>query len=297
MEIPSKKVFITGLSGFTGIHLSKYLIEIGYQVFGLGSNEYVSIYNSKKLDILDQDLIVEFLTQVQPDYIIHLAGKSFVGHKVPFDFYKVNVLGTESLLNSIIQAKINVQKVILASSATVYGQQDNFVLSENMMPNPVQHYGISKLAMELISKTYFDKLPIIITRPFNYTGTQHSLNFLIPKIISHFIDKKETIELGNIDTFREYNDIDWVCDIYHKLMLSDFQSDIVNICSGQTYSIDDIIQTATKISNHSIEVKSNPEFVRANEIKELKGCTKKLFSIVNSQTKNNLENLISKMLT
>jgi nucleoside-diphosphate-sugar epimerase len=190
-----------------------------------------------------------------------------------------------------------VQKVILASSATVYGNQSSFILSEDMIPAPNNHYGISKLAMEFIAKTYFDKLPIIITRPFNYTGVGHSEDFIVPKIVKHFREQKMILEIGNIKTLREFNDVAWVCDIYWKLAMCSSISEIVNIASGKTQSIESIIKKLAEISKHELEIKVNPRFVRENEIYELKGSVEKLRTMIDIHfAENQIDDLLEKML-
>jgi nucleoside-diphosphate-sugar epimerase len=294
MGIPSKKAFITGLNGFTGVHLANYLFDQKWEICGLGLNNNASTLHAK---LEEKDKIVAFLKNQKPTHIFHLAGISFVGHQNQEDFYKVNTIGTQTLLDAIIESKIEVQKVILASSATVYGNQDSFVLAETMSPNPNNHYGISKLAMEFVAKTYFDKLPILISRPFNYTGVGHSVDFIVPKIVKHFREKNSILEIGNINTLREFNDVAWVCDIYLKLAESNAVSEIVNIASGNTNSIESIINKLSILSNHTIDIKVNPKFVRKNEIFELKGSVDKLKSIINiSEVENNIHILIDKML-
>lgn len=298
MEVHSKKVFITGIGGFTGTQIAQFLKNKGWTITGLGSVVGNSDYTCISTDLSNKDEITDFLSVQKPNYILHFAGISFVGHPNPIDFYQVNTIGTQLLLDAVLAASIKVEKIILASSATIYGNQDNFILSEEMTPNPVNHYGMSKLAMEYIASTYFDRLPIIITRPFNYTGTGHSLNFLIPKIISHFKEKKEKIALGNLHTLREYNDVDWVCDVYMKLLESSSKSEIVNLCSGKTHSIEEILLIASEISNHNIDIEVNPQFVRTNEIHELKGSGQKLYSMIDQDElpENDIYQLIKKML-
>ena len=134
--------------------------------------------------------------------------------------------------------------------------------------------------MENKVSNYFNKLNIIIIRPFDYTGVGQESHFLVPKIISHFKSKNPVIELGNLDTFREYNDLRFVSEIYINLLKSTFQSVAVNIYSGKTHSISEILQAMEKITSHSIKVKVNDKFVRKNEIKELKGSTSKLKTIL-----------------
>jgi nucleoside-diphosphate-sugar epimerase len=104
--------------------------------------------------------------QVQPDYVIHLAAKSFTADSDILGFYESNVLGTENLLKALAKQSKSLQKVILASSASVYGNQAINTLDETLCPQPNGHYGISKLAMEMIAKPYENQLPLIVTRPF-----------------------------------------------------------------------------------------------------------------------------------
>jgi nucleoside-diphosphate-sugar epimerase len=160
----------------------------------------------------------------------------------------------------------------------------------------INHYGISKLAMEFIAKTYFDKLPITVTRSFHYTGVGHSEDFFIPKIVKHFIERKDTISLGNINTLREFNDVKWVCDVYHNLALCNETSEIINIASGNTISNSEVIQALKRQTLHDIKIEINSNLVRENEIMELKGDAKKLKTLINYQEGRNIIYLLDEYL-
>lgn len=274
-----ERIFITGINGFTGKHLEKFLLEKGYEVYGI-VNTKTSNKNHFKCDLLDKTTLSEILIKIKPDYVYHLAAISFVNDSNKLRMYEVNVLGTLNLLESITDLEYRPQKILIASSAAIYGNQNKEVLDESMTPLPVNHYGNSKLAMENMVRTYFDRLNIALVRPFNYTGVGQEDHFLIPKIVQHFKEKRKVIELGNLDVYREFNDVRDIIRIYYKLMNSDFQSDVVNVCSGKEISLNDILKKMELISNFSIKVKVNPKFVRQNEIKVLKGSTKKLKSIL-----------------
>lgn len=295
MEVPFKeKVFITGINGFTGKHLEKHLIEKGFQVYG-STLEKTNVTNHFKCDILNEDTLFNVLNKVQPHYVIHLAAISFVASKNQENIYTVNVFGTINLLNAIDKLDYSLNKVLIASSATVYGNVEG-ELNETMCPKPVNHYGNSKLVMENMIKPYFDKLNIIISRPFNYTGVGQEAHFLIPKILSHYKLGKEEIELGNIDVFREFNDVNFVIRSYTELMLSNRRSEIVNVCTGNAISISKILSVMENIAGYAIKVKVNPMFVRPNEIRVLKGSTQKMTNIIGDFINDfNIENTLTKM--
>jgi nucleoside-diphosphate-sugar epimerase len=288
-----KKILITGIDSFTGKYLSNYLKNFNYDIYGTSLHrEEEKIY---KCDITNFSDLERVIINIKPNYIIHLAAISFVGYKNYENFYKINTIGSINLLETLIENNILPEKIILASSAVVYGNQKIEILSEELCPNPTNHYGCSKLAMEHLAKNYFDKLPIIITRPFNYTGIGQKEYFLIPKIIKHFKDKKSFIELGNLDVVREFNDVNFVCEVYKRLLESEIKSEIVNICSGRGIKLLDIINMMEKIAGFKIKIKINPKFVRKNEIKKLIGSNKKLFSLIGRIEPKNFEEVLKEM--
>ena len=274
----SKKVLITAIDSFTGSYLSSYLQNCGYDVYG--TSFFKKTDKTYKCDITKKEDIVSALKQVSPEFIIHLSGISFTEHGNNEDFYKVNTIGTINILDALAELNINPLKVILASSATVYGNQGLEVLDESLCPSPANHYGSSKYAMEYLVKNYFTKLNLIIVRPFNYTGTSQEEHFLIPKIVKHFKESKKEIELGNLDVSREFNDINYVCEVYKKLLESDVKSEVVNICSNRGIKLLDVIEMMNELAGYEIDVKVSPAFVRKDEIKTLTGSTTKLFELI-----------------
>ena len=289
------RVLITGINGFTGVYLEKLFRSYDFQVFGTTIDEPLKDTHLK-CDITNIDDVKAVLNEIRPDYIIHLAAISFVASD-PMKTYKVNVFGTLNILDSLVQLKLAPKKIILASSAAVYGNQQGS-LSESNFPTPVNHYGNSKLVMENMAKNYFDKLKILMVRPFNYTGIGQESHFLIPKIISHYVLGKKTIELGNINVFREYNDINDIVRAYYMLLIGDAHSQIFNLCSGKSYSISQILIFLNKKVNYEIKVSVNQNFVRKNEILDLKGDPSKLYQFLgDKQFETNIDETLSRMLS
>ncbi|WP_252734356.1 GDP-mannose 4,6-dehydratase [Arenibacter algicola] len=283
MEVHSKKIiFITGITGFTGKHLEEYYSKRGFGVYGTTFTE-PSSSNHFKCDILEEEELFKILNKLKPEYIIHLAAISFVAAKDQKNIYNVNIFGTLSLLNALTKLDYLPTKILIASSAAVYGNIEG-ELGEELCPEPVNHYGNSKLVMENMVKGYYDQLNIIIARPFNYTGTGQENHFLIPKIVSHYKENKKEIELGNIDVYREFNDVHYVVRCYNELLFSRFKSDIFNVCSGNAININYILSVMNQLADYAIKVNVNPKFVRKNEIDILKGNPQKLFAHIGNFT-------------
>jgi nucleoside-diphosphate-sugar epimerase len=139
---------------------------------------------------------------------------------------------------------------------------------------------MSKVAMEEMAKTYFDKLPIVIARPFNYTGPGQKDNFLIPKLVKHFVNKLPCIELGNLEVEREFNDVSLICDAYLTLLKFGESGEIYNVCSGQAKSLKNVVDTLSKITGHKIQINVNPDFIRANEVHRMCGDSTKLQNLL-----------------
>ncbi len=266
-----KTVLITGVDGFTGRYLTEALKQQGLTVVGLSGVLDSPSMGIFKCDLLDSVRLNNLVKEIKPDYVAHLAAIAFVGHGNNEDFYRVNVVGAMNLLDALCQTGLSLSKVLVASSANIYGTPNIELIDEAIAPAPVNHYAASKLAMECMVRTMFSKLPIIITRPFNYTGLGQNEQFLIPKIIGHFKRGEKVIELGNLDVSRDFSDVRDVVASYAALLISKASSTAVNICSGRATSLREIIKSSQEIAGYEIEVRVNPTFVRANEIVSLRG--------------------------
>ena len=289
MNPKSSRVLITGIEGFTGKYLSSELKNHGYEVFGLSNSRDETTSNDKehifKCDLINLNLLKKTVQQISPDFVVHLAAIAFVNHDDIGEMYSTNIVGTKNLLESLLPIKNNIKKVVIASSANVYGNSDSNVLTEESLIAPANDYAVSKVAKEYVAKIYSHDLPILLTRPFNYTGIGQSDKFLIPKIISHIKEKKAVIELGNINVSRDFTDVRDVVKIYRHLMENlSIKNETINICSGNIHSLEDILNMAQESSGHSIKININPQFIRANEIKILQGSNKKLVSLMGGFT-------------
>jgi nucleoside-diphosphate-sugar epimerase len=170
--------------------------------------------------------------------------------------------------------------VLLASSANIYGNAAVPVIDESVAPAPANDYAVSKLAMEYMARLWMDRLPIVITRPFNYTGVGQSENFLLPKIVSHFRKGARRIELGNLAVARDFSDVRTVAKTYRRLLAAAPAGEVFNICSGRSHSLESLIDMMNDIAGYRIDVHVNPAFVRANEVRTLSGNNAKLASTI-----------------
>lgn len=273
------RVLLTGANGFTGVHLRAELEAAGYAVVGAvvgvpaGPHEVA-------LDITSLDNCRSVMEAIRPDYLVHLAAISFVQHADAEAFYRVNVIGTLNLLQALVDAGVSPRRVLIASSANVYGNATAGIIAESQTPQPVNHYAASKLAMEHMARTWNDRLPIVMTRPFNYTGIGQERHFLVPKIVAHFVQRAPVIELGNLDVERDFSDVRTVARIYRGLLECDCAGQTVNVCSGRPYSLRGILAMMEEICGYQIDIQVNPAFVRQSEVKILIGSPERMRALL-----------------
>ncbi len=279
------KILLTGSAGFTGHHFAVSAQAAGHQMLTL------------RADLTDKAAVAAEVLQAAPDAVVHLAAISFVGHADDSDFYRVNVVGTMNLLAALAALPQPPVKVLLASSANIYGNCDASPITEDQPPAPVNHYAASKLAMEHMARTWGDRLPIVITRPFNYTGAGQGGQFLIPKLVEHFARKAPRIELGNLHIEREFNDVRMVCGAYLALLAHGEPGQAYNVCTGQTYTLQNVLNMLTEITGHTLEIQINPSFVRANEVHRLCGNPAKLQACTGAPVPIPLADTLRSMLT
>jgi nucleoside-diphosphate-sugar epimerase len=293
---PDRRVLVTGSSGFTGRYMCEELQTAGYRVFGVGI-QHVPVPGYFQADLQDLAQLSAVLAYVKPDVVIHLAALAFVGHGDADAFYQVNLLGTRNLLEAIAACDKTPDCVLLASSANVYGNQIEGVLNESTLPAPANDYAVSKLAMEYMARTWQDKLPIVIVRPFNYTGVGQAENFLLPKIVNHFRHKANVIELGNLDVCRDFSDVRSVVSAYRHLIETCPAGQTFNVASGQTYALGEILSLCEEITGHHITVRVNSAFVRSNEVKTLCGDASRLKACIGPWDTQPLRETLKWMLT
>jgi len=279
-EGEGKRALITGLRGFTGYYMARELTAAGYQVHGTvlpGEPTGPDIF---AVDLLDRASVAAAVEKVQPDVVVHLAAIAFVAHNDADQMYRVNVVGTRNLLEALAAGSHKPSSVLLASSANIYGNARVPVIDESVAPNPANDYAVSKLAMETMARLWMDKLPIVIARPFNYTGVGQTENFLLPKIVSHFRKEARRIELGNLAIARDFSDVRMVAKSYRRLLAAAPSGEAFNVCSGQPHTLESLIDMMSEIAGYRIEVHVNPAFVRANEVLTLTGSNAKLTGVI-----------------
>lgn len=270
------RALITGIKGFTGRYVAAELEAAGWDVFGIGAHEEDGDSCYWRADLGDVPRLRQVVAEVQPDAVIHLAAIAFVGHGDADAFYRVNLIGTRNLLEALSSVDRLPGCVLLASSANVYGNATEGMLSEATPANPANDYAVSKLAMEYMANLWKDRLPIVTVRPFNYTGIGQAENFLLPKIVAHFRRRAEVIELGNLDVWRDFSDVRAVARAYRRLLELRPIGQTFNVCSGRMHSLREVIALAEGLTDHRIRVEVNPAFVRGNEVKRLCGDPSRL---------------------
>ena len=283
------RVLVTGLSGFTGPHLARALRAADHEVLGadIGSG----------FDLRARETMAAALHEARPEYVVHLAALSHVTEGDAAEVYRVNTVGTAALLEAIAAAAPQVRKVLLASSAQVYGNTDVDPIDEAVPPAPVNHYACSKLAMEFIARTWFDRLPILIVRPFNYTGPGQSESFLIPKLVAHYAQRRPVLDLGNIDVERDFSDVRLVADAYARLLSTDAVATAVNVCSGRGRSLRSVLDALQAITGHEPQLRVAEHLVRRAEVRRLVGSNRRLRELIGELRYTDFDDLLRWMVS
>lgn len=288
------RVLVTGGEGFTGKYMRAELEAHGHEVVSLshrndGSADFA-------VDLCDRDAVRHVLSGVRVDAVIHLAAIAFVAHGDVEQMYRVNIVGTRNLLEALASSSQAPRIVLLASSANVYGNSDTEVIDEQVEAKPANDYAVSKLAMEYMARTWMDRLPIVIARPFNYTGVGQSRQFVIPKIVEHYARRQSSIELGNTDVVRDFQDVRDVVSAYRRLIELAPVGATFNLCSGIGHSLGDVLSMLAEQAGYRIRVDVNPQFVRSNEVFRLVGNSGKIESVIGNSSRRTLSETLGWML-
>lgn len=290
------KILITGVAGFIGTNTALHLLKKKHTIYGLDNfDEYNSIklkkfrlnklkkfknFIFKKINICNKKLLIKFISGKKIDAIIHLAGQAGVRYSYvnPSKYIKSNVLG---FLNLIFAAKMsNIQKILFASSSSVYGNSNKFPLKENHELNQINIYAVSKMLNEKIAETYgkISNIKFIGLRFFTIYGEYGRPDMFLFKMFKSSKNKKTFYLNNNGNHDRDFTYIQDVVVILEKLLKKEFKNTmILNICSNNPENILKITQLFQK--KHHLNVK----FIKKHKADILKthGDNKKIKKISN----------------
>ena len=293
-----EKLLITGGNGFIGRYLCRECEKRQMDYLTISDRMPVDSRCGRKVDLLDYAGLREALAQYQPDAIVNLAAIADPIHGDPLEFYRVNVGGTENLLRAAGEVLAPGCRVVLISTAGVYGNQQAECLNEDSPFNPINHYSYSKMVTELLSRQYSDLLDIHIVRPFNIIGYGQKENFFVPKLVKHFANRTQEIQLGNLGAVRDYVSVEFCSKVLLDIASADGDlPGTVNVCTGVGYSCQQVIDILQDLTRFCPKVVSTAQFTRSNEVWRLVGDTGRLERVVKSKyTTLNLPSILQSML-
>jgi len=242
-------ILVTGGAGFIGSHLVNRLIEEGHKVIVIdnlstGKRENLNPEaDFHQLDICDFEKIKPLFQDI--DYVFHLAAipRVPISVKDPIATSEVNVMGTINVFKAATDDKI--KRVVFISSSSVYGDQKELPLKENMIPNPISPYALQKLVGEQFAKlfTQLYKIPIISLRYFNVYGSRVDPDSEYSLVIGKFLKQKSqgkplTI-FGDGEQTRGFCYVDDVIEANIKAVRSERLKggEVINIGSEKSHSI------------------------------------------------------------
>ncbi len=285
----TKRALITGVAGFAGSHLARELVRDGWDVSGIERHgavlsnltDLIDRIRVEECDILSAKDVGYVLRKHKPDAVFHLAGTSFVpaAQNAPQMAFEINVKGS---LNILEETRENAPEAVLLiiSSAEVYGRSDpdRMPLIEDNKLRPVNIYALTKVCAEEISFYYHrvKGLNCVVLRPFNHIGPGQRPSFVTSAFALQIArieagKQKPVLWVGNLEAARDFTDVRDMVRAYR--MAAEFCEPAVpyNICSGKAYKIKEILDKLLALSKVEIEIREDPERLRASEVPIFQG--------------------------
>lgn len=285
------KILITGIGGFAGSHLADYITSnVNASVYGIlrdtEKNDNIK-HLTDKLELFHCEIgefqpVFRVIKEVKPDIIFHVAGQAFVPSSFEFaaETFRTNVIGTINIFEAVKACEIN-PRIIVVTSGEVYGETFGLpaLHSEQSVPRPVNPYAASKTSVDYIAQTYknYEGLNIVIARPFNHTGPRQRANFVCSSIAKQISEIKKNnsapiLKVGNIQARRDFTDVRDIVRGYWMLSQIDNKNNFIfNLCSGNIFSIEEIIKLFEKISGMEFQLNVEAKRLRGYDIQLLAG--------------------------
>ena len=293
-----KKVLITGIYGFVGFYLSRYLLDqdieiVGFDAPGIFSEEFHFRFKNEiekgqltvlKCDLNDVSSLNLLFHNHSFDSICHLAGTAFVpdSWRDPAGVLKNNTLNTVHFLQ-VARDNDWIGRFLYISSSDVYGSPPKSALpiTETTPVSPESPYASSKYAAEEFA-LYFnnEKIKVIVARPFNHIGPGQKSSFVVPSFLKRILsaerEGKKSIAVGDLSSGRDFTDVRDVVKSYKILMENGIPGEIYNVCSGKMVTIQEILDVAIDISGAKISFMQDSSLLRPGGVNFRYGSAEKL---------------------
>lgn len=318
-KFEGKKAFITGINGQDGSYLAEYLLELGYEVHGIiRRNSTVESQQSRftndvrhKLnihygDLLDQGGLEKLLDDIQPDEIYNLAAQSHV--RISFDIpqftVQTNAIGVLNILEAY-RRSCPTAKFYQASSSEMFGNsvdEDGFQRETTPM-YPVSPYGCSKVFGYNIVRNYRNayKLHTCNGILFNHESPRRGSNFVTNKVVKTAVEIKlgltDKLVLGNMDSYRDWGHSKDYVKAMHMIINHDTPDDFV-VSTMTTHSVREMVEYVFKKLelDYTKYVSQDSKFLRAEELKYLKGDSTKIRETLGWKPEYTFESLLDDMI-
>lgn len=275
----TRRVLITGGSGFAGSHLAAACLAEGDDVSDLSRRA------GARVDLLDADAVRSAVDEARPEVVYHLAARAHVGHswQEPGPTLQDNLTMTLHVLEAIREAAPDAV-VIAVSSGEVYGPPTSLPVEEAAPLRPQNPYAVSKAATDLLAAFYADAHGVATVRPraFNHAGPGQAPVYAIATFARQVAvglqagDDPIRVVTGNPDTRRDYTDVRDVVRAYRGLAESGEAGEAYNVCSGRPASAAELVGWLGEAANREIDHVVDPAMVRAHEVPEFRGSHAKL---------------------
>lgn len=240
------KILITGSMGFTGRHLFKHLVnkaKITVFTTDINVGDHSGYYTC---DLTDYTAVVSLINRIEPDQIYHLAGTLSNDYAID---YLANVITTKMLLDAVLSIKHQCRILVIGSSGE-YGlvrETDNPVKETHSL-NPVSIYGLTKVYQTHLMNLYTQVIgsDVVMARVFNLFGKGISERLFVGRVYRQIADVKEgrshKITVGNLESRRDYIDVNRAVRYYELIMNKGISGEIYNVGTGCSIKMRDLLR-------------------------------------------------------
>jgi len=265
----TKRVLVTGAAGFIGSHLSERLVERGWHVTGL--DNLCDTYSRKDkesnlagipsgmFDFVEADIAASALLEILGGVgvVAHLAAipgvRSSWGRSFP-DYARANIIGTERLLAACAESRV--ERLVYASSSSIYGDTDEIPMTEDALPSPVSPYGVSKLAGEHMCHAYerSSGMQVVSLRYFTVYGPRQRPDMAFRRFCESMVAERPIRVYGDGTQSRDFTFVDDAVNATVAAIEHDSAGGVYNIGGGTRISVLDSLDILSGIVGRKADV-------------------------------------------